>query len=319
MRKIIALLLLVPSGVCLAQGGTIVRIPDGTSTRCIDPAHDKVWITLRRLITTRSSGWFTKETSVAVIIKAKVTTQPGQGKAVEFPLMSEATFGDAPNGQVSLPIEYQVVSGLRLALPNEAYFDGVGIDLTLLNKRGKNRWGTALSTLKDVTKGLPIPATPLTQAASYLMDFANKAVDKDIADQANDDKVKSATLALNFDPKARCSGDFESTGTIAVIRAEGAAGQDRIPVGKTNDYCWAADLTPAFLVKAAKKDPTFKCGDAHYNPLFRQIANNYVGFFVNAVGASGTSGPKPAAVIRDEQMSVARCRANGFSRERCKM
>lgn len=231
--------------------------------------------------------------------------------------MTEATFGDAPNGQVSLPIEYNIVSGLLLHAPNSTYYDGMGIDITLLPRSTKNKWGTALRTLDEVTKGLPIPASPLTQAASYLMDFANNAVDKDIADQPKDDKVKSAALALTFDPDAKCQGDFETTGTVAIIQREGVTGPNLIPVDKTKDYCFASELRPVFLVKAASRDPAFACSSAHYDSLYREISNNYVGFFINAVAASGTAGAMTAAVKRDQEASRRRCIANDVAATKC--
>jgi hypothetical protein len=316
-RLFLAALLILP-GPCLAQtGGVVVRIPDGTSSRCINPVRDKIWLTLRRLVTTKASGWFTSENSVAVIVNALVKTDPSQSKPIAFPLASEATFGDAPNGQVSLPIEYTVVSGLRLSLPNDQYISGLDVDITLLNKKSKNKWGSALATLSSVTKGLPIPASPLTQSASYLMDFANQAVDADLSAQASDDKVKSATLAMNFDSSGKCNGDFESTGTIALIQAQGAGGPDLVSIDKPDSYCWRAQLKPAFIVEAAKLETGFNCDDTHYQPLYRAISNNYVGFFVNAIGSTGTAGKESAALQRDTRQSLSRCTANGIAQDRC--
>src|ERR1700756_5040873 len=95
-------------------GGVPVRVPnvDGLPTQCIDASKDRVWFTLRRLVTSKTAGWFKKDNSVQVIINAQVRTDPS--KPLSFPLTTEAKFGDVPTGQVSLPIEYPIVGGLQL-------------------------------------------------------------------------------------------------------------------------------------------------------------------------------------------------------------
>src|SRR5207249_1864913 len=150
-----------------------------------------------RLVTTKKAGWFTKDKSVAGIINVAVKAEPQPAKPIVFPLLTEGTFGDASGGQVSVPLEYTLVSGLTLRQSTVLY-TGLGVEITLLNRRGKNGWGSALASLSEITKNLPIPASPLTQSASYLMDFANAAVTKDVEGQDINDKVKSAALALNF-------------------------------------------------------------------------------------------------------------------------
>src|SRR5439155_2952635 len=78
-----------------AQGGAVpVRIPvvDGQSRRCINSSSDQIWLTLRRLVTTRKENWFTRDNSVAAIINVAVKAEPQPGKPIVFPLMTEATF-----------------------------------------------------------------------------------------------------------------------------------------------------------------------------------------------------------------------------------
>jgi hypothetical protein len=48
-----------------------------------------------------------------------------------------------------------------------------------------------------------LPNTPLAQTASYVLELANSAIDKDIQ-ALKDDKSKSASLSLNFDPAGSC-------------------------------------------------------------------------------------------------------------------
>src|SRR6185437_11750982 len=93
---------------------------------------------------------------------------------------------------------------------------------------------------------LPIPKSPYTAAASYLVNFANSAVKKDIDAQNEDDKAVSGTLQFNFSPTGDCSGDFEKTGIKAIVYSDGdstAAGY--VDVGRINEYCFQAELVPS--------------------------------------------------------------------------
>ncbi len=148
-----------------------------------------------------------------------------------------------------------MVSGLPLT-QDKVVYKSIQLDLTLLNMQAKTGWGKTLEALVEVSKNLPIPSPPLVTASSYLLDFANKAVQKEVDAHNASDKAKSATLTMNFDPIGQCpSGqDWERTGTLAVLEKSGAAGSGLIPVDATNNYCWAADLKPTFSLKAARKD-----------------------------------------------------------------
>jgi len=307
----------------LGQGAIPVRIsvPDGAGgSRCINAASDQVWITLRRVITNRSQGWFTQDNTVGTVINATV-----KGKNVDkpptFPLMTESRLQGMPTGQVSVPIEYTIIDGLQLKQGTVVY-TGISLELTLLNKRGRTKWGNALQALVDVTssKKLPIPASPITQAAGYLLEYANTAVTQDLASENKDDKAKSAALAFNFDPTGKCSGsagdgsDFERTGTVAIVQSEGTPGDGLVDIKQVNNYCWSAELKPAFILKVAGKDPAKRCESADYTPAWKQVSNNYVAFFVNAIPSTGVLGP---ANVKDREASLTRCSANGIAPQDC--
>ena len=133
-------------------------------------------------------------------------------------LASQVNVNQYAAGQVSIPVEYSVVSGLPLTQDKTTY-KGLQLDLTLLNMQTKTGWGKTLEALVEVSKNLPIPSTPLVTASSYLLDFANKAVQKEVDAHNANDKAKSATLAMNFDPTGQCPAgqDWERTGTLAVL------------------------------------------------------------------------------------------------------
>jgi len=147
------------------------------------------------------------------------------------------------------------------------------------------------------------------------MDFANTAVQKDIDNQNSGDKSKTGALDFNFDPDGKCSGDFETTGTKAIIfgPVDQNQGQtsDFVDIAHANDYCWTADLTPSFVLKAAKKEGAVLCNNPYYGPKFKSIGNNYVGFYMNKRTVSKKLGPDSQAA-KDRNQSLSRCRVNGI-------
>jgi hypothetical protein len=303
------------------SGAAVVRVNDGVSnTRCVNAAKDQVWLTLRRVITDKNAGWLTQDAQVATIFSATVRPSGSDGKPLTFPLAAEATLRGFSNGQVSIPIEYTLVDGFALK-QGQALYSGIGIEMTLLNLQKRTTWGNALQALNAVAKKLPLPNTPLAQTASYILELANSAVDKDMQ-AIKDDKSKSASLALNFDPTGSCGGkagngsDFERTGTIAVIQDKGDATGLVVPIKEINSYCWTADLTPVFMLKAAKKEQVACSDGAHYATKYHQVTNNYVGFFLNAIERNPQLADTPR-VKADKEAARQRCLANGVAATAC--
>ena len=304
----------------LAQGGAVpirIAVEDGGERVCINPHEDMIWLTLRRVITNKSKGWLKKDKAVGVCINASVKTIPKTPQPISFPLLTDVRLQGFSNGQVSVPIEYTIVDGLRLR-QDDVIYTSVGLELMLLNKQGRTGWGKALQALAEVSKNLPIPSTPVTQASSYLLKFANTAISKEIEAQNSDDKAKSGLLAINFDPTGRCAGgagsDFETTGTIAVLQESGIEGSGYIPISQTNEYCWKAELRPAFVLHAVKKTADLACSDASYQDGFKQVTNNYTAFFLNAVPVTGVLA---GASEEAREAAYARCEANGVEASDC--
>jgi hypothetical protein len=314
--RLLSLLLLALTSACLAaDGGAVpIRIADGPSSRCIGGGKDRIWLTVRRVITDKNDSWLKEDKSVAIIVTTRVNSDPAPPKPLSFPLMTEATVAPYARGQVSVPVEYSLIDGFNLA-QDKVKYTGLQLELTVLNIQGRNRWGNALQALDQVAKKLPLPPSPYTEAATYLLDFTNTAVTKDLDAQDRSDKVKSATITLNFDPTGKClSQDFESTGTIAILQGGQPKGDFFVDVSQTNNYCWTAELRPAFVLKASAKDPQKTCTESQYHPQWKPVTNNYVAFFLNAIATTGKLGPPVAA---DRVAAVARCTANGVKEEDC--
>jgi hypothetical protein len=300
------------------SGGVPIRIPDAPTPRCINGSTDLVWLTLYRVIMTKKSGWFTSSNQAEVVVTVQVKTRPQSTQNLSYPLSSKVNIRDYDTGQISLPVEYNLISGLALKQKDgngrDVFYTGLGVDTTVINVKSESDLGTTLSALAQLTgsKKLPIPDTPYTQAAGYLLDFANTAVTNEINKQNADDKYTTASLALNFDPDGTCSDPgpggqgFETTGTKAILMAEGKPGPDYVPIDKAGDYCWTAETTPVFVVKATRKVAGKECSDKSYAALYKPVTNNYLAYLLMKRTPSAHLGGQ-SQLKRDIDESKALC------------
>jgi len=188
--------------------------------------------------------------------------------------MTEATVEDYATGQVAVPFEKLVIGGLELK-QDAVRYAGMELELTVLNNRGRRPLGMGLQILAEVTRTLPIPASPLKEAGTYLLDYTNKVVDAEVEKQDPKDVARSAVITLEFDPSGKhCEGTtFEQTGTIAVLYAQGKPGH-LVPLDKIDCYCWDAKLVPSFVLNAAPKAVNQDCKSIKQEDWF-QVTNNY--------------------------------------------
>jgi hypothetical protein len=306
--------LLQAVSVCSAQegGGTVIRVPDGRQNSCINGQTDQVWLTLRRMIVTRRGGWLTEDSTVAVFATAALPNDKTD-KPVKFPLMSQAQIQRYSKGQVSVPVEYALVQKFKLS-QDSANYAGINVDLTLLNIRGRNKWGNTLNALSRFAQKLPVPANPYSKAVNYVLDFANSALTDDLNAQDKDDKTKTASIVLNFSPNGDCVGDFERTGTLAVLDEDGIRDDaGYVNIRDTNNYCWKADLKPSFVLYATPKLGDKACEEKAYESRWNPVANNYVGLFLNAVSAA----ERGSETVTARGEAIKRCEAHGIDAKTC--
>jgi hypothetical protein len=310
MMRVFSLLALSGPIAAEERGGVPIRIDGEPTPQCVNGATDRVYITMYRAIITKKSGFLSSEKQAEIVINVHVSTEPQSAQALTYPLSAKVNVDQYPNGQVSLPVEYTLVSGLALSQSDgkggTVSYTGFGLNATVVNLRSKNGLGTALESLQQVTSSgkLPIPSSPYTQAAGYLLDFANKAVSADIDSKNADDKYTTAALALNIDPTGTCASPgptgqgFEKTGVKAILMADGAPGAQLIPLANVTDYCYAADITPVFVIKAARKNGAVACSDPSYNAQYNAISNDYLAFLLQrrpiSTGGHTLGPPTPA-------------------------
>lgn len=304
------------SAIAQLSGGKVVRVGNDLTERCVDPYKDKVWLTLRSLTVNKSKQWFTKDKEILVVINAKVQTDPVPPSPISFPLMTTAKLGGMPTGQISVPIEYSIVSGLALR-QDKVIYSGLGAEITLVNLKDRSSLGSALQALDAITSSskIPIPASPYIQAATYLVNFANSAVQKDI-DAQKEDKAVAGSMQFTFDPNGECTaGDYERTGTKAIIFSEGdSTSSAYVDLSKVAEYCFSATLAPVFSLNAALSGGK-ECLSVDPKQ-FKAVANNYIGLYLNKQAINRTMGPAPTAE-RDRRESIARCKSHGIAAKSC--
>jgi hypothetical protein len=306
------------------KGGVPIRIANAPTPQCIKSSTDKVWLTLYRVVEPKKAGFFTSENQAEVIVTVKVQSEPQTSTSLSFPLSVKVNTADYGRlGQVSLPIEYTLVSGLPITQAQKSgsvTYTGFSLDTTLVNLKSRNGLGSAISALSTITGSnkLPIPSNPYSQAATYLFGFASTAIQNDIDAKNAADKYTTASLALNFSGNSSCEGGptgdgFETTGTKALLMEEGNRVDDGyVPIDQTNDYCWTAETTPSFVLKAAKKNAGKQCSDTSYADLYKPIANDFIAYFLQKQTVSKTLGTNPQ-IISDKKNAKKLCDALGNS------
>lgn len=303
------------------NGGVPVRIKDEPEPACINATTDRVYLTLYRVIESKQKGFLTKENTAELVITVNVQSSPKpKGDPLSFPVSTKVDISPYSSGQISVPIEYPVVSAFTLKGSDDSnkpvLYTGFSVVTTLINLKSKNGLGAALQALSDITsngKQLSIPDNPYMTGANYLLGIANKAIQNDIDTKNARDKYTSSALALNFSLSGDCSGTgqtghgFEKTGTKAVLMATGTRGDGYVPVNDAGDYCWAADLEPAFSLKAARAIPGKSCADPSYESQFRRVTNDYIAYFLQKeTPAGGNLGPDTGQQM-DKQNAQTLC------------
>lgn len=268
--------------VTVPDGQIIVRVDDGATSRCINLATDRITMHLRRLVTEKETSIFTEDKAAALIINTTLSGEEGgtTPKKVSFPRMYLVTVDPYSSGYVSLPIEEKLFSRFSLTDSGNSY-DTAEIEFTVIAKKDKSPLGIALSALADITRSLPAPLNPFSEGFKYFADYATKVVEGSLSGGNNvAQSFKEAKIALSFSSTGTCTGDQETTGTLAAVR--GANGDEtRGFVDINKEYCWRAEVKPVFNLKFATPEQGTPCKDLSAD-RFKRMSNPYVAFYLNA-------------------------------------
>ena len=174
----------------------------------------------------------------------------------------------------------------------------VGLGLTLVRKKKSSPWANGLAALVRVTRTLPLPSDLFLDGFKFFGDYSDQVVKQTVAQEGDDAKaVPDSEIELRFSPNGQCgSGEFDSSGTVAVVLAQDGDEKDGIiDINRTDDYCLDFKIIPAFEILFAKKDPTGSCPA---KTKYKRISNDYYGFYLNAVNPSL---PLDQTTVRQDQ------------------
>ena len=288
-----AMLLLVASIPCAADGvGKVVRISTPTNPRCINAKTDEITMTVRSVKTQKENGFFTNQNKAGVTVIATLNSD-GNPKA-QNPSVNLVSVQGAAAGQVYLPLEYPIASLLALSPDSgKTFTKNILLELYLDKTRGANTFGKILDDAGTLLSTLPIPANPYTNAVSQVVGFATKEIAAESAD-AGGQLFASVTLQFNDRDQtdiSQCnSDDFESTGAIAIIGAQGAKNAILLPLDKlTSDYCWSYVSENTFEVQYAPK-PDGGCANVAA-AAFKEVPNDYVLMVLSAAPVLPVNSP----------------------------
>jgi hypothetical protein len=131
-----------------------------------------------------------------------------------------------------------------------------------------------------------------------LAEFAQKTVDASLADGASNVEsppMREASLAFSFSPDGTCRGDFEKTGTVAIVKEwPGSEAEGVVDLRKASSYCWKATYKPVFELQFAAATRG-ECSSVTSG--YRSVANPYSILVINAVSVASSSGPPKVTEI----------------------
>lgn len=288
--SIFSFIVISPSvAATVPDGKIIVRVEDGSASRCINSTTDRITMNLRRIIVNKDIGFFTEDRAAAVIVNTTISGEEGGAtqKKVNFPRMYVVNTASYLQGYTSLPIEEKLFSRFSLTNSGNSY-DTAEVEFTVLAKKGKAPFGLALSALADISKSLPTPMNPFSEGFKYFSDYANKVIEGSLNENNNiGQQSKEGKITLSFSSTSTCTGDQEYTGTLAIVSGVKEKDTDGF-VDIKKDYCWKAVFKPVFTLKFAPKPTNSTCAGVAEG-LFKQVNNPYLAFYLNAEPKTLTS------------------------------
>lgn len=287
-------LLAVSSSVSHAQGKVVVRIEDPAGSHCIDATAEDVTLHVRRIFTEKQrNGIFTKESTAGVLIQANlVGDNAGQQQTLKIPSVDLVSVSDEKPGRVSLPLEYQIASYLKLRQDTTVTTE-LDLSIQFAKTQGRNTFGAVLDLAGKALDKVSIPGNPYTQTASKFLAFANSAID-DTTGKQQSVPFADVSLAFNKGPQpdmAKCeSSGKERTGALAVVLASGLPGAELIPTTNTNQlYCFRYSSESTYELLAAKKSGGVCPKDSN---AYTGVNNDYVMFLLSASPTAKGTGPE---------------------------
>jgi len=269
----------------LASNGSVpIRVEDPVASHCIDASKEAVTIHVRRLFLRKYKGFFTEDKRAGVVVRARLSGKSINSDPIDvtIPSMNAVAIDKEVEGQVSVPLEYEIAQYLALKHPKGTYY-GINLAVDLAKTRDKTSFGKVLDLAGKALGKVKIPAVPYLDLASQFLKFANDAVEVEVA--AGTGAVPFANLSLAFNAQAeadlaKCkAAGKERTGGFGVLLSTGTSG-NLLPVQDTDKlYCLSYTSGATYEVTAAKRKADGTCPAASE---YKAITNDNVFFLLSA-------------------------------------
>lgn len=308
----------------LPGGGVVVRVAEDPGQRCIDVRNDRISAVVRRFTTPRTKSWLREDTAVALVVGTALEGRTGgSAERVSFQrtyVTSVRSFENV-DGIVSIPIEPRLFTGFPLT-QNQNTYEVAEIDFRVTNITRPTTLTLVVESLAELTDSLPLPTNPFTDGFKYFANYSNDLIRR-ATEENPDDTAGAGQFTLQFAIDGQCTGDLETTGTKVIVY--GGAGDGMVDITRINDYCFVADLTPAFVLRHAVRATDGSCPETGYSVM----RNAHIAVYLNAVPRNlSRSGPEVLALARDRDQSddptindairaLDLCRSNGIAAIDC--
>jgi hypothetical protein len=281
---IIFVILIVVSISMNAQksGATIIRIEDGSNSKCINQNEHAVQIGLAAIKLSKTKNWFKNQTQAGIQVGIRISGRDSQfnTKATELTQMYMVNVKDYNKGSILLPMEGSIVDFFPLR-NNGAFYSGIDLSVSLLEKKGNTPFGTVIKELANFTKQYPLPTNPFNNTVKKLANFTTDLISRNNDDGNNVKRhdVPNSTINLPFSPDSDCTGNLfqEKTGVFAIVYGNKDTKEaGHIDINKTAQYIFKIQKEPSRTILVAKKDNNGKT--TKYTP----IQNEFIMFYINA-------------------------------------
>lgn len=298
------------------EGAIIVRIPDDKQKdKCINATTDRISLHLRRFVINKDISWFKQDKEAGLVSHTIITgkDKAEKEKKISYPRMFTTNVEQFEAGSVSIPIEQRFFHLYKLKT-KEWQFTSVDLKFTIIKKKKRGKFGVALHGLAQITKKLPPPINPFSEAFQFFADYADSVVAESLNEANNvGGTTNEGTMAFAFSLDGTCSGDLETTGTKVAVKAAAGSEEDGF-ADIRKDYCWKAQLLPTFEVYFASKPSS---GDCSSVTGYKKLRNPYYGFFLNKFTPSADAKSIGAVSREDIKAALGRCEQHGIDGASC--
>jgi hypothetical protein len=283
------------TGAINPSGGRFVAVDDGVRRQCININTSVVSMFIlgvkAKTHTSWLPSWVSSSRDIGVKVNITMTDPLTQNPTFTFPRAVKLKTSGSTN-IVTLPVVYQLLtkySFINRSNTPPSPISNISIDLDFINIEKTGALATAILSLIDFSKNLPVPPNPYSTGAQLFGQFANTLIQQAAAGSADDTPV--ATISYDLSTLDACGSRELREGTTALIIDY--SGQDMDGVIATSDaekYCYYYSEATREVTYAAKPQPAQDCSQPGMAGAPHKALNNpQIVYSVNSYARPGTT------------------------------